>query len=76
MDIEINAGGRFVKVSGVECEDAADCTKVALDLWRKVKTPDPNLGSAIGFQADKSWQHDHDRGGFVDLGDGFQPVIR
>jgi hypothetical protein len=37
MDIEIEADGRRVRVSEVECEFIEDCTKIAVDVWRKVK---------------------------------------
>lgn len=37
MDIEIDSDGRRIRVADIECEFHEDCTKIAVDLWRKVK---------------------------------------
>ncbi len=70
MDVEINAGGRYVKVTGVEDTDTA------FKLWEQVKqlTPDPKPMAAIGFRDDIDRQHDHDRG--YGTNSGHRPVIR
>lgn len=52
MDIEINAGGAFVKAIGAKDIDAV------FDLWRKVlneraKDPKPD-GSAFGFMGERA----------------------
>ena len=67
MDVEINAGGRYVKVTGTDSPDDV------LKLWEATDAPAPTF-PALGFRDDKAMQHDHDRG--YGTNSGHRPVVR
>lgn len=79
MDIEINAYGKQIKISGIDCDDADDCIETAYELWDRLDRPEsvpvtnandkverPTLEASGGGHAEKSYQPM----GFAYLNDG------
>lgn len=58
--IEINAGGRHVIVDH-DGGDLAYVIEKTEALWRTTETPQVSPGPALGFQAEKAAQWDHER---------------
>ena len=66
MDIEIDAYGKRVTVSGIECEIIEDCVEVVRTLWNDVEKPagvtktseadlPPTLEAAGGGHAERAY---------------------
>jgi hypothetical protein len=61
MDIEINAYGKQVKISGIDCDEAEDCVEVAYDLWSRLEKPTPpppieGIESSGGGHAERAYR--------------------
>jgi len=76
MDIEINAFGKFVKVTGIECEEADDCIETVLQLWESVEKPEPKEPEGITAGSSLHSEREYRRVGFAYLPDGEQVSVK
>lgn len=62
MDVEINAYGKLVRLTDMECETSTDCTEVAFELWNRLEKPltseaddPPTLEAAGGGHVERTY---------------------